>query len=141
MSGDKTTIDPIAGLASTCEAIAKGQFDTIDDLAAIVASDDLPNDIKDLAETFASMVVQVEAREFHASQLIEDLRETQRQLEAAQRQLKKENADLKQRLGKFKVEYDKEQASQEVEDISESDYFRELQERAKSMRDKFKSGA
>jgi hypothetical protein len=47
------------------------------------------------AETFASMVVQIEAREFHANQLISELRETQRQLEAAQLRLRQENTDLR----------------------------------------------
>lgn len=126
-------------LAATCEAIAQGRFEEVDLLFEIVADEALPADIRGLAETFGSMVVQVEAREFHAHQLITDLKETQRQLEAAQKQLKRENADLKQRLKKLDVQFDEKQASLEISEIVETDYFRELQSRAKSLRSKFKS--
>ena len=128
----------VESLASTCEAIAKGQFDDIDDLFAVVSDMDVSEDIRGLAESFAGMVVQVEAREFHANQLIADLKETQRQLQAAQQQLKRENTDLRERLKKLDVEYDETQASLEIAEIVESDYFRELQQRAKSLRTKFK---
>lgn len=126
-------------LAAICEAIALGRFEEVDLLFDMVADESLPIDIRGLAETFGSMVVQVEAREFHAHQLIADLTETQRQLEAAQKQLRRENADLKQRLKKLDVQFDQKQASLEISEIVESDYFRELQSRAKSLRSKFKS--
>jgi Fe2+ transport system protein B len=126
-------------LAAICEAIALGRFEAVDQLFDMVADEALPPDIRGLAETFGSMVVQVEAREFHAHQLITDLTETQRQLEAAQKQLKRENADLKLRLKKLDVQFDQQQASLEISEIVESDYFRALQSRAKSLRSKFKS--
>jgi len=125
-------------LAATCEAIAQGRFEEVDLLFAIVADEALPADIRSLAETFGAMVVQVEAREFHGAQLIADLKETQRQLEVAEKQLRRENASLKQRLKKLDVQFDEAQASIEVSEIVESDYFRELQSRAKSLRSKFK---
>ncbi|UCI07160.1 hypothetical protein [Mesorhizobium sp. B1-1-8] len=129
----------IESLASTCEAIAKGQFDDIDDLFAVVSDMDVSEEIRALAESFAGMVVQVEAREFHANQLIADLKETQRQLQAAQQQLKRENTDLRERLKKLDVEYNETQANLEIAEIVESDYFRELQQRAKSLRTRFKT--
>jgi hypothetical protein len=128
----------IEGLAATCEAIAGGRFEDIERLFAIVSNVEVPADIRGLAETFASMVVQIEAREFHANQLISELRETQRQLEAAQLRLRQENTDLRFRLRKLEVQYDTVQANREVTEIADSDYFRELQQRAKSMRNKFK---
>lgn len=128
----------IERLADTCNAIAGGQFENVDELFEIVSNDDIPENIRQLAETFASMMVQIEAREFHSSQLITDLKEAQRQLEAAQRKLKSENVDLKQRLKKLDVHYDEEQTSREVSEIAESDYFRELQARAKSLRQRYK---
>jgi chromosome segregation ATPase len=106
-----------------------------------VSNTNVSEDIRGLAETFASMVVQIEAREFHANQLIAELRETQRQLEAAQKRLRQENTDLRFRLRKLEVRYDETQANKEVSEIAESDYFRELQQRAKSMRTKFKPRA
>ena len=131
----------IDSLASTCEAIASGRFEDVERLFDIVSDTAVPEDIRGLAETFASMVVQIEAREFHANQLIAELRETQRQLEAAQKRLRQENTDLRFRLRKLEVRYDEIQANKEVSEIAESDYFRELQQRAKSMRTKFKPRA
>ena len=127
-------------LASTCESIAQGRFEEIDMLYEIVANEGLPSDIRELAETFGSMVVQIEAREFHGNQLIDELKEAKRQLEAAQKQLVRENTSLKQKLKKLDVQYDESQAEIEIQEIVESDYFRELQDRAKSLRAKFNSG-
>lgn len=136
---DEVLQKAMQSLAATCEAIAQGRFEEVELLFGIVADETLPADIRSLAETFAGMVVQIEAREFHANQLIDDLKETQRQLETAQKQLKRENASLKQQLKKFDVQYDEARASIEVSEIVETDYFRELQTRAKSLRSKFKS--
>ena len=135
---DQEAHSAIEGLAAICDAIAGGRFEDVERLFGIVSDAEIPEDIRALAETFTSMVVQIEAREFHASQLIAELQETQRQLEAAQKRLKQENTDLRFRLRKLEVRYDEAQASREVSEIAESDYFRELQQRAKSMRTKFK---
>jgi predicted nuclease with TOPRIM domain len=131
----------VESLAVACEAIAHGNFDDAELLFNIVADETVPVDIRNLAETFAGMMVQVEAREFHASQLIADLKETQRQLEAAQQQLQRENTNLKQRLKKLDVTFDETQADLEIKEIVETEYFRELQQRAKSLRSKFKQQA
>lgn len=128
----------MGSLTATCEAISQGQFENMDLLFGIVADETLPVDIRDLAETFAGMVVQIEAREFHANQLIDELKETQRQLETAQQALKSENTDLKQRLKQLDVTFDEQQAEQEIREIADSDYFRDLQQRAKSLRSRFK---
>ncbi|AYG61896.1 hypothetical protein [Rhizobium jaguaris] len=131
----------LKSLAAVCEAIAHASFDDADLLFNIVADETVSEDIRNLAETFVSMMVQVEAREFHASQLIADLKETQRQLEAAQQQLQRENTNLKQRLKKLDVHFDETQADLEIKEIVETEYFRELQQRAKSLRSKFKHQA
>jgi regulator of replication initiation timing len=129
----------VESLVSTCDAIAKGQFDDMDGLFSVIADETVGDDIRALAESFASMAVQIEAREFHTNKLIDDLKETQRQLQVAQQQLKRENTDLRERLKKLDVDYDKVQAEREIEEIVDSDYFRDLQNRAKSMRTKFKT--
>lgn len=128
----------MGSLVSTCEAIARGQFDDMEQLFTILADEALPADLHELAETFAGMVVQIEAREFHANQLIDELRETQRRLEAAEQALRRENKDLKQRLKKLEVQFAPEQAEQEIREIAESEYFLDLQQRAKSLRQRFK---
>jgi hypothetical protein len=135
---DEVRQKAMESLAATCEAIAQGRFEEVELLFGIVADETQPADIRGLAETFGAMVVQIEAREFHANQLISDLKETQRQLEAAEKQLRRENANLKQQLKKLDVQYDEARASIEITEIAETDYFRELQSRAKSLRSKFK---
>lgn len=142
-SDDQPGPDPsrrtaMASLVLTCEAIAHGRFDDMDQLFSIISDEALPSDIRELAETFAGMVVQVEAREFHANQLIEELRETQRQLETAQQALKRENLDLREKLKKLDVDFDEQQAEHEIQEIVQSEYFQDLQQRAKSLRQRFK---
>jgi len=129
----------VASLARTCEAIANGRFDDVEELYGVITDDSVDADIRALAETFSGMVVQVEAREFHSSQLIEELTETKRQLELAEAKLRKENAELKTRLDKFEVTYDEKQAEMEVQEVTDTDYFRSLQSRAKDLRSKYKS--
>ncbi|MFN3132145.1 MULTISPECIES: hypothetical protein [unclassified Roseibium] len=138
MSSPDAMQPAIASLAKTCEAIANGRYDDVDGLFDIITDKQVPESIRALAETFSSMVVQVEAREFHSGQLIEDLTETRRKLELAEAQLRKENQELKVRLDKFEVAYDEEEAKMEVEKVADTDYFRTLQARAKSMRSKYK---
>ncbi|GAB2184746.1 hypothetical protein [Roseibium sp. LAB1] len=139
MTSSDTMKPALASLARTCEAIANGRFDEVEELYQVITDNGVEADIRALAETFSGMVVQVEAREFHSSQLISELTETKRQLEAAEAKLRKENAELKTRLDKFEVTYDQEQAKAEVEQVSESDYFRSLQSRAKDLRSRYKS--
>lgn len=139
MTSSDTMKPALASLARTCEAIANGRFDEVEELYQVITDEGVEHDIRALAETFSGMVVQVEAREFHSSQLIAELTETKRQLERAEAKLRKENADLKTRLDKFEVTYDKEQAQAEIEQVSDSDYFRSLQSRAKDLRSRYKS--
>lgn len=139
MSSSDTMKPGLASLARTCEAIALGRFDDVEDLYQVITDTSVEEDIRALAETFSGMVVQVEAREFHSSQLIAELTETKRQLEAAEAKLRKENAELKTRLDKFDVTYDQEQAKMEIEQVSDTDYFRSLQSRAKDLRSRYKS--
>lgn len=141
MSTNDAMQPAIASLAKTCEAIANGRYEDVDGLFEVITNENVPEDIRALAETFSSMVVQVEAREFHSSQLINDLTETRRKLELAESQLRKENADLKTRLDKFEVAYDEQEAKIEVEKVADTDYFRSLQSRAKLMRSKYKDKA
>lgn len=139
MSSSDTMKPALASLARTCEAIANGRFDDVDELFQVITDTTVEADIRALAETFSGMVVQVEAREFHSSQLISELTETKRRLEAAEAKLRKENAELKTRLDKFEVTYDEEQAKMEIEEVSDTDYFRSLQSRAKDLRSRYKS--
>ncbi|MEO1197929.1 MAG: hypothetical protein AAFX39_01655 [Pseudomonadota bacterium] len=121
-----------------CDEIAGANYQNIDALFELTASDDAPAEIRDLAEAFGSMIVQVETREFSLSQVIEDLRETQRQLEEAQKQLVKENATLKTKVRRLQIEIDQSEKEREVSEIADSDYFQDLQSQARAMRARYK---
>ncbi|MHA7776839.1 hypothetical protein [Roseibium sp. M-1] len=139
MTSSDSMKSALASLARTCEAIANGRFDDVEELFEVITDMEVEEDIRALAETFSGMLVQVEAREFHSGQLIAELTETKRRLEAAEAKLRKENAELKTRLDKFEVTYDEEQAKAEIEEVSDTDYFRSLQSRAKDLRSRYKS--
>ena len=61
---------------------------------AMTGATDLPPVISDLAEAFASMAVQVEAREFRLNEMLAELNEANRQLGEAHKLIASENAVL-----------------------------------------------
>jgi hypothetical protein len=88
----------VATLVAVCEAIADGQFEVMDDLFEIAGDSERPPDIRALAETFAGMVMKVEAREFRSRQLIADLKQLHGDLEAAHHELKREYIEIRELL-------------------------------------------
>lgn len=120
-------------LAELCAEVAHGRYGNIERLFDLTG-DDQPAFVAELAEAFGMMVVQLEAREYDLDQTVRDLRETKRQLEVAQHKLSRENADLKQEVQRMTVEIDQQKKDQQVARITESDYFRELQDKAASLR-------
>lgn len=128
--------DPLATLRDLCHAIAGGRYDDMDRLFAISGDNAAPQHIRDLAEAFGSMVVQIEAREFRLEGVIAELRETHRQLEEAHKKLASENVNLKAQVQRLKIEIDQGHKEREVSEITDTDYFRHLQERARHMRNR-----
>jgi len=74
---------PAALLVELCETIARGDYDQASQLFALTGKQSSPR-VARLAEAFGMMLVRVEAREMHLNQVIEELRESYRQLEEAQ---------------------------------------------------------
>lgn len=128
----------VARLLSLCNDVAGGDYDRADALFEMTADVNLPADLSAIAEAFGMMLVQVEAREFSLNETIDTLRETQRQLEEARKQLARENEELKATVAEMKVEIDHAKKDQEVAQIVESDYFQDLQVRARDMRRRVK---
>ncbi len=128
----------LARLDRVCHEIARGNYGNTDDLFALTVDPDASQTIRELAESFGSMLVQVEAREFRLNGLIDDLREAQRQLEEANRQLARENVTLTQKVQTLTIEIDRQRFKREVGEIVESDYFQDLQKRARTMRARVK---
>ncbi len=93
-------VDPTAVLVELCEALARGDFDQANKLFDLAGSD-ASAPVARLAEAFGMMLVRVEAREMHLHQVIDELRESKRQLEEAQvvrewnRRLRREIAERK----------------------------------------------
>src|SRR3546814_11512848 len=75
--------NPITVLVELCETIARGDYRQAGRLFELTGEETAP-DVARLAEAFGMMLVRVEAREMHLHQVIEELRESCRQLEGAQ---------------------------------------------------------
>lgn len=129
----------LPALKSVCERIARGDYAELDELFAMAESADAPKLVRELAEAFGSMAVQVEGREFHLSQLLEQLGEANRQLEEAQRQLASENVVLRDQVQRMQITIDQTRKDREVSEIIETDYFQTLQSRARDMRARHRS--
>ncbi len=124
----------LADLQSLCQAIARGDYNGLDSLFALTGATDVPSDIRDLAESFGSMVVQIEAREFHLSEMLSELKEANRKLAEAERKLAAENVTLRSEVNRLKIEIDQARKDDEVAEIADTEYFQSLQSRARSMR-------
>lgn len=131
--------EALARLDRVCHEIARGHYGNIDDLFALTIDPSASPTIRELAESFGSMLVQVEAREFRLNGLIDELREAQRQLEEVNRQLARENVTLTEKVQTLTIEIDRQRFKREVGEITETDYFQDLQKRARSMRARVRS--
>lgn len=121
-------------LQDLCQAIAQGRYDGLDSLFALTGDADAPEEIRDLAEAFGSMVVQIEAREFRLSDTLLALKESNRKLEEAQKRLATENMTLRSEVHRLKIEIDQSRKEAEVAEIADTEYFQTLQSRARTMR-------
>lgn len=117
-----------------CDQIAKGDYEAVDALFDLTVDSDMPAELQQLAENFGSMIVQVEAREFRLNNLLSELQEANRQLEAIQEKLEVENIDLRKQVKKLRIEIDQGQKELEVSEIVDTDYFRDLQKKARELR-------
>ena len=117
--------------------IAAGQHERIDELFLLTASSGLDaaaQPVADLAEAFGLMVVQVEVREFHLNETIEQLREAKHRLELAHEALRAENQSLKQEVSRLNIAIDQTKRESDVARIADTDYFRNLQLKADALR-------
>jgi len=69
-------------LVDLARKVAGGDYRQVDDLLELTRPGKYPPAIGELAESFGMMLVQVEAREFHLEQIIEELAARNRELEA-----------------------------------------------------------
>lgn len=129
----------LLSLKRVCERLAKGHYAELDELFALTEATAAPEVVRELAEAFASMAVQVEGREFHLNQLIAELGETNRQLDEAQRRLASENVVLRDQVQRMRIEIDQSRKDLEVSEVVETDYFRTLQSRAREMRSRHRT--
>lgn len=85
-------------LTDLCGELAVGRHADSDRLFELTREDSGPQEMVRLAEAFGMMLVRVEAREFQNSQLIEELRAKNAELEALHRVLVERNDDLQKSL-------------------------------------------
>lgn len=127
-------------LRDLCGELARGDYDNIDSLFAMTADAEAPETVRELAEAFGSMAVQIEAREFRLGEMLAELKEANLRLEDANRNITSENADLKTQVQRLAIEIDQTRKEREVAAIVETDYFKALQERAQAMRQRHGAG-
>jgi regulator of replication initiation timing len=130
----------VTKLSGLCRSIAGGQYEGLDDLFALADNARVGVDLRALAEAFGLMVVQIEAREFRLSNTIEELEETSRQLRVAKEQLQQENTSLRTEMDRLRIEIDHGRKDEEVAEIIETDYFHDLQSRARALRERRNTG-
>ncbi len=128
----------LRSLLAVCEKIAQGNYDQVEALFEMTGARADGATEAALAEAFGNMVVQLEAREYRLNMTIDDLRETQRQLEEAQRRLAAENTQLKINIQRMQIEIDQTKKEQEVAEITDTDYFQDLRQKARQLRDRTK---
>lgn len=126
-------------LRGLCEEVAGGDYANIDRLFAMTDAPDVPLAMREVAESFGRMAVQVEAREYRLSEMVDELKEAYRQLEEINRATARENVDLKQEVQKLRIDIDQTRKEREVNEIVDSDYFQMLQSRAKQLRERNQS--
>jgi hypothetical protein len=126
-------------LKLVCGRVAEGHYGDLDALFTMTAASDIPVVIGDLAEAFASMAVQVEAREFRLTEMLAELNEANRQLAEAHRRIASENEVLRDQVQRLRIEIDVTRRDKEVSEIAETDYFQSLRTRAREIRERFKA--
>ena len=126
--------DALRRLERACWEIAHGNYADADRLFDITIAEDASPTLRQLAESVGFMLVQIEAREMRLTGLVDDLRAVQKQLEVANRQLAQENAELTVTVQRLKVDIDRKEFHREVGEIVETEYFQQLQRRARDMR-------
>ncbi|WP_454917991.1 hypothetical protein [Xanthobacter sediminis] len=126
-------------LDQLCRQIAHGNYDYTDELFALTCAEEASDTIRQLAESFGFMLVQVEARETRLTWLVEELQELKVQLEEANGRLQKENASLSSTVAQLTVEIDRQRFKREVGAIAESEYFQNLQRRARTLRERHRT--
>jgi PAS domain S-box-containing protein len=127
-------LEVLEQLIALCKEFAAGNYDKVNDLVQLTKEQEQPRLIADLAESFSMMILKIEAREFRLEQIIEDLEKTKKELEIAKKRLSLENIDLKNELRKLRIEIDHSQKVNDVADITETDYFKYLQKKAKDLK-------
>ena len=134
MDTKRMTLEVLEQLIGLCKEFAAGNYDKVNDLVELTKEEEQPKLIAELAESFSMMILKIEAREFRLEQIIEDLEKTKKELEIAKKKLAVENVKLKNEVHKLHIEIDHFQKAQDVGKITETDYFKSLQEKAKELK-------
>ena len=129
-------LEPLARLRALCGEISLGRYDQVDALLAMTGDPSIPEPVRQLAEDFGMMLVRIEAREFNLAGTLAELEDAKRQLEVANARLATDNRALTAEVDRLRIRIDVMSRDREVQEISETDYFRSLQDRARALRDR-----
>ncbi len=129
-------LEPLAKLRALCGEISLGRYGEVDALLAMTGDETIPEAVRQLAEDFGMMLVRIEAREFRLAGTLKELEEAKHQLEIANARLSVDNRALTAEVDRLRIRVDVMSRDREVREISETDYFRSLQDRARALRDR-----
>ena len=138
MATREVTLEILEQFILMCKEFAAGNYDKVDSLLELTKEQEQPTLIAEMAESFSMMIVQVEAREFRLEQIIEDLERTKEELEIAKKKLAIENVKLKNEVHKLHIEIDHSQKTKDVVEITETDYFKYLEKKARGLKAEMK---
>jgi len=130
----QSALEVLERLIVLCKEFAAGNYDKVNDLVELTKEQEQPRLVADLAESFSMMILKIETREFRLEQIIEDLEKTKKELEIAKKKLALENIELKNELRKVRIEIDHSQKAKDVAEITETEYFKYLQNKAKELK-------
>jgi len=112
----------IRQMRDICQSIAKGRYDFIEQLEELTIVGRHPKEITDLAESFSMMLLKLQAHEY--------------ELENALLKLKDKNSNLKEKVHTLKIDIDQMKRAKAVAEITQSSFFKEIQQKAKKRRKK-----
>ncbi len=90
----------ISLLRDLTQKVARGEYGVVDELFDLTKQDKYPAIIRELAEAFGMMLVQVEARQFRLEQMLEELAAKNKELEATLAKVRLLE-HIKEQLSKF----------------------------------------
>ncbi len=134
MDRDKNLLALLTRMKELSLRFTVGDYTRTEELFELAKKGRYPALVADMAEAFGMMIVKIEAREFSLENTIEDLEKTKKELEIAKARLAEENIALKKEVLSLAIEIDEHKKAEQVAEITETEYFKDIQKKAGEIR-------